>query len=400
MVVLPHGIYVGAPAIRPLEMRDMLSMDELDLGYLLAVSAAAVWTPRPLAAMLSTLSSARALIDYARMASREPPPACELLSAEALDRIAAVDERAAHTALSEARELGHEFVTCKDSCYPRRLRDLCDPPPVLYYRGRLDALDGRVVAVVGSRGATPYGRSMAGAIAADFALYGATVVSGLARGIDGAAHRGSIQQQAPTVAVIGSGLNALYPPYHRQLADEIVAAGGAIVSEFPPNMLARPHHFPMRNRLVAVLADATFVIEAGIKSGALITARLAGELGRHVFALPGDVGRSTSEGSNGLIKDGVALATGAADIAGVLGWSITLAANGGNDLTNALLVALAPGGSPIDEVCAKTGLDSATVSAQLTMLEMQGLAERHAGGVYVAVRGAHAAKDSVRDHRC
>jgi len=373
-------------------MRDMVSMDELELGYLLAVSAAAVWTPRPLVAMLATLGSPQALVEYAKAASLETPPACELLSAEALDRVAAVDEHVARAALRDARELGFEFVTRADPRYPRRLCDLCDAPPVLYYRGNIDSLKGRAIAVVGSRGATPYGRSMAQAVAADFAAYGVTVVSGLARGIDAAAHRGSIRQQAPTAAVIGSGLGALYPPYHSRLADEIVAAGGAVISEFPVKMQARPHHFPMRNRLVAALADATFVIEAGIKSGALITARLACELGRHVFALPGDVGRSTSEGSNGLIKDGVALATGAADIASVLGWSIMLASNGGNDLNNALLVALAPGGSPIDEVCAKTGLDSATVSAQLTMLEMQGLAERHPGGLYVAVRAACAAK--------
>lgn len=367
-------------------------MDELDLGYLLAVSAAAVWSPRPLVAMLATLGGPRALIKYAKAAADEPPPPCELLSAEALDRIAAVDEKAARCALADARTSGDHFVISSDSEYPSRLRDLCDPPPLLYYRGRIDALSGRVVAIVGSRSATPYGRSMAGGAAADFAAYGVTVVSGLARGIDAAAHRGSIQQHAPTVAVIGSGLRALYPQYHSRLADEIVAAGGAIISEFPPSMPARPYQFPMRNRLVAALADATFVIEAGSKSGALITARLASELGRHVFALPGDVGRSTSEGTNSLIKDGVALATGAADIAGVLSWSITPAASEPNKRTHSLIAALAPGGSPIDEVCVKTGLDSATVSAQLTMLEMQGLVDRQAGGLYVAVRAPNAAK--------
>jgi DNA processing protein len=372
-------------------MRDSGCMDELDVGYLLAVSAAAVWTPRPLVAMLSTLGGPRALIEYAKTASDAPPPPCELLCAEALERVATVDEDAARAALEAAHEEDQQFVTSAEEHYPRRLRDLCDPPPVLYYRGRLDVLGGRVVAVVGSRAATPYGRSMATTIAADLAAFGATVISGLARGIDAAAHRGSVREQAPTVAVIGSGLRALYPQYHSRLADEIVGAGGAIVSEFPPKMTARPHQFPMRNRLVAALGDATFVIEAGTKSGALITARLACDLGRHVFALPGDVGRPSSEGTNGLIKDGVALATGAADVAGVLGWEIVLASTDAGDLGNALLGALAPGGSSIDEVCAKTGLDSATVSAQLTMLEMQGLVERHAGGLYLAVRVARAA---------
>lgn len=359
-------------------------MDELELGHLLATSAAAVWTPRPLVAMLSALGSARALVEYAKAASIVAPP-CELLSAEALDRIAAIDDDIARRALEDARKQGQQFVTSAEAHYPRRLRDLCDPPPVLYYRGCLSALDGRTVAVVGSRAATPYGRSMAGSIAAELAAFGAAAISGLARGIDAAAHRGALRASVPTIAVIGSGLQALYPPYHRGLADEIVAAGGAIISEFPPKLPARPHQFPMRNRVVAALADATYVIEAGVKSGALITARLACDIGRQVFALPGDVGRSTSEGTNGLIKDGVALATGAADIAGVLGWGMALSSTGGEDLGCALLSALAPGGSAIDEVCAKTGMDSASVAAQLTMLEMGGLVERHAGGLYAAV---------------
>ena len=174
-----------------------------------------------------------------------------------------------------------------------------------------------------------------------------------------------------------------YPPYHSQLADDIVAGGGALISEFAPTMPAQPYQFPMRNRLVAALAHATFVIEAGAKSGALITARLANDLGRPVFALPGDVGRSSSEGTNGLIKDGVSLATGASDVAAVLGWEIAIAAGNVKRTGNALLGALAPDGSSIDEVCVRTGLDPATVAAELTILEMQGLTQRRPGGLYV-----------------
>jgi DNA processing protein len=370
--------------------------DELQLGYLLAVSGAAVWTPRPLVAMLAALGSARELVAYAKNASTAAPPPCEILGSEGLARIAAIDDAAARAALEHARRPGHRFVLQKDPHYPRRLLDLCDPPPVLYYRGGLEALEGRVVAIVGSRAATPYGRSLATSIAADFAAYGVAVVSGLARGIDAAAHRGAVRSGEPTVAVIGSGITALYPPYHRELAQEIVESGGAVVSEFPPAMPARPHQFPMRNRLVAALADATIVVEAGCKSGALITARLAGDLGRHVFALPGDVGRATSEGTNGLIKDGVALATGAADIAGVLGWGIAITRAGSERVENVLLGALAAGGSSIDEVCAKTGLGSADADAQLTILEMQGAVERLAGGLYQAVAARHAANAARR----
>jgi len=383
---------LACPSFAPLPARDTSFMDDTELAYLIAVSAAAVWTPRPLVSMLAALGSARALVKYAKSSSNAPPPECELLGSDALDRIAALDADSAGAALAEATKSGQHFVTSADAQYPKKLRDLCDPPPVLYYRGHLAALDGRVVAIVGSRAPTAYGRAMAGTIAADFAAYGATVISGLARGIDAAAHRGSLRAESATVAVLGSGLRALYPPYHGQLADDIVSGGGALISEFPPTMPAQPYQFPMRNRLVAGLARATFVIEAGAKSGALITARLANDLGRHVFALPGDVGRSSSEGTNGLIKDGVALATGASDVAAVLGWEIAIAAGNSQGTGSELLGALELGGSSIDEVCAKTGLDPATVAAELTILEMQGLIERRPGGLYAAVSAGPAAK--------
>ncbi len=382
--------------------------NELELGYLLAVAGAAVWTPRPLVAMLDILGTGRALVDFARDAHRCMALPCEQLGVEAMGRIAAIDDAAARRALAEAQEDDQRIVTSVEDRYPARLRHLCDPPPVLYYRGKLASLQERVVAIVGSRAATPYGRSIARTMAAEFAAFSATVISGLARGIDAAAHRAANEANVPTVAVIGSGLLALYPNYHSLLASEIVAKGGAVISEFPPKMAARQHHFPMRNRLVAALADATVVVEAGARSGALITARLAGDLGRPVFAVPGDVGRTTSEGSNALIKDGVALTTGAADIAAVLGWeacgqharinsrdymasdNYTAAPMGSrdcipaDDLASRLIAALAPGGSDVDEVCAVTGLDAATVSAHLTLLEMQGVVERRAGGLFSA----------------
>jgi DNA processing protein len=165
-----------------------------------------------------------------------------------------------------------------------------------------------------------------------------------------------------------------------------------VISEFPPQMAARQHHFPMRNRLVAALADATVVIEAGVRSSALIAARLAAELGKQVFAVPGDVRRSTSEGTNALIKDGVTLTTGADDIAAVLGWQPNIQSARVNSrrhmgLENSLVLGvLAPGGSDVDEVCAATGLDAASVAAQLTMLEMQGLVDRQPGGLYTPTR--------------
>jgi DNA processing protein len=367
-------------------MRDKSSVDEREMAHLIAVAAAAVWTPRPLVAMLKTLGSACALVAYARNAASDPPPPCELLGSEVLARIAAIDDNAAAEALREASADGTRFVTSFDPSYPPQLHDLCDPPPVLYYRGHPKPLHARVVAVVGSRAATPYGRTMATSIAGDLAAFSAAVVSGLARGIDACAHRGALGAGAPTVAVLGSGIRALYPPYHRQLAREIETQGGAVLSEFPPSLPARPHQFPMRNRIVAALANATLVVEAGFKSGALITARLAADVGRLVFAVPGDVGRPSSEGTNALIKDGVTLATGAADIAAALGWQRSLPAGADHQDNRTLVALLAPGGSSIDEICAASDLEPASVAAQLTILEMQGLVEQHAGGLYQAAR--------------
>jgi DNA processing protein len=365
---------------------------DLETGYLLAVAAAAVWSPRALVAMLKEFGSARALVEFARAPLRAMPGSCEHLGAEALARISVIDDAAAHVALTSASQGGLRFVTSTNAAYPHRLLQLCDPPPVLYYQGSLVCLDRRVVAVVGSRAATPYGRSITAQFVRGFAAYGATVISGLARGIDAAAHRAAVSDGVPTAAVIGSGMHALYPPYHRELAGEIVARGGSVLSEFPPKMAARHHHFPMRNRLVAALADVTVVVEAGARSGALITARLAADLGRHVFAVPGDIGRTASEGTNALIKDGVSLATGADDIAGVLGWEVRLAqshstrpsSSGAGVEARGLIAALSAAPCGVDELCGATGLDAATVSAELMLLELQGLVERTAGGIYRA----------------
>ncbi|MBC5825174.1 MAG: DNA-protecting protein DprA [Candidatus Eremiobacteraeota bacterium] len=361
--------------------------DDLSLGYLLAVAAAGVWSPRPLTSWFASLGDARAVVDYARRRAGCGPAGAEPLGREAIERIAAVDDGRASDALAAARTCEARILTKNSNDYPARLRVLCDAPLVLYCRGDTAALGARTVAIVGSRSATPYGRSVATALCRDFARFGATIVSGLARGIDAAAHREAIQSCTPTVAVIGSGLAALYPDYHRSLAQEIVAAGGAVISEFPPALHAQAHQFPMRNRIVAALADATVIVEAGFKSGALITARLADEIGRPVFAIPGDVERPTSKGTNGLIKDGVPLAESAAEIAASLEWEAAGACDAahGCEPGQPLLAHLDPHGSAVDELSRKTGLDAAAVSAQLTLLEISGAVRRQAG-LFTAVK--------------
>jgi DNA processing protein len=184
------------------------------------------------------------------------------------------------------------------------------------------------------------------------------------------------------------------------LADEIVAGGGAIFSEFPPAMVARSHHFPMRNRIVAALADATIVTEAARRSGALITARLADEYGRRVFAVPGDIDRPTSAGTNALIQDGVTVATSMADVAEILGWSpIDEAQADASGRVPAdvdpLLALLAGAALDIDELSGRSGRTASDVAAHLTMLELRGVVERHAGGTFAAV-SARASKNDAR----
>lgn len=374
--------------------------DDVALGYLLAVCAAAVWTPRPLVSCLDAFGDARELARFAR-GEISAPSSFEPLPIEVLARIAAIDDRTAAEAIARACERECAFVVRSDPQYPARLLDLCDPPPVLYYRGSLASLESKSAAVVGSRASTPYGRSMANAMASDFAGFGVLVVSGLARGIDASAHRGCTASGAATVAVIGSGLQTLYPPYHAVLADEIVAGGGAIVTEFPPCMSARPHHFPMRNRLVAALADATVVVEASYKSGALITARLAADLGRPVFAVPGDIGRATSEGTHALIKDGAALTTSAADMCAVLGWPIQQRPRASEssgvptlplDAAAAVLHVLSAQPLDAEEISRQSNVPVGDTLAQLTLLEIRGLVERQPGGFYVASAAAARSK--------
>ena len=366
-------------------------MDELDRGYVMAVAGALVSSPRLLRSYLDAFGSARALLRAIRIDDFAPPPEVPPLRDSARARLRAIDNAAAQKAEDDLRKSGARLLADSDADYPAALRDLVDRPPVLYVRGSVAALSMRSVAIVGSRAATSYGRNVAAQLAHDFGGFGACIVSGLARGIDAAAHKAALSADAPTVAVVGSGLSALYPSYHSLLADDIVAAGGAVLSEFPPLTPPRAHHFPMRNRIVAALTQATIVVEAGERSGALITARLADELGRRVFAIPGDVGRPSSAGCNALIKDGVPLVTSARDAASLLGWAVAAATAHSPAMdADPLLAHLTETGVEIDDLSARTGIDAGSLLAALTMLEIQGLVRRLPGGLFATVRTASA----------
>jgi DNA processing protein len=200
------------------------------------------------------------------------------------------------------RSLSVRLVIRDAPGYPARLSELPDAPDALFVRGEVPA--GPTVAVVGTRRCTAYGRQVAGDYAAALACAGIVVVSGLARGIDGAAHAVTVEMGAPGVAVLGSGIDVPYPREHESLGRRLVEHGGALVTEYPPGSLPEPWRFPMRNRIIAGMADAVVIIEAGVRGGALITAGKALEYGVPVFAVPGDVDRETSVGCNLLIRDG------------------------------------------------------------------------------------------------
>jgi DNA processing protein len=201
--------------------------------------------------------------------------------------------------------------------YPANLREITTPPERLYVRGGFEERDALAIAIVGSRAATSYGLAVAERLAADLAARGVTVVSGLARGIDSAAHRGALRAGGRTIAVLGSGVDVIYPPENRRLAHEI-ESHGAVISQFEPGTRPLSGHFPARNRVIAGLALGVVVVEAAEKSGSLITAGLAGELGREVMAVPGPLTSPRSVGAHRLIQDGAALIQGWEDVVGQL----------------------------------------------------------------------------------
>ena len=224
------------------------------------------------------------------------------------------DCAAAEKVLADCGELGLHIVTISDAAYPNRLRNIFDPPCLLYVRGRLPAFDDEAsIAVVGTRDCTPYGVSCAEKLGFGLAAGGALVVSGLARGIDSAALRGALRGSGTVTAVLGNGLDVVYPRENRYLYEDI-AASGALLSEYPPGTPPEGRHFPVRNRIMSGLSLATLVVEAPERSGALITAGTALEQGRDVFAVPGPIDAPASVGCNRLIRDGAGLVTDAWDI--------------------------------------------------------------------------------------
>ena len=327
------------------------------------------------------------------------------LDAESAARFSAPDWAAIDADLAWLESSGTTLIARGAADYPPLLALAPDPPLVLFVRGRAEVLTLPSLAIVDSRNPTAPGRRDAEAFATTLGGAGFTIVSGLALGIDAAAHQGALAADAPTVAVCATGLDRVYPARHRELAVRIMERG-ALVSEFAPGARPLRHHFPLRNRIIAGLSLGTLVVEAAARSGSLITARLAGEAGRGVFAIPGSIHNPLAKGCHRLIRDGATLVENAADVVAELGniAGIMLGAPSPQSERAADAARAAPSDAdaadperarvfaevdwaptPIDHIVERSGLPMAVVSSTLLMLELQGRVAAQAGGRYVRI---------------
>ncbi len=299
---------------------------------------------------------------------------------------------AAASALASGAAAGMQAIAWFDPRYPALLNCVGDPPPVLWARGTTDVFARPAVAIVGSRAATTYALDVAGRLAGELADRGILVVSGLARGVDSAAHRGCLEAGGATVAVLGSGVDTVYPPEHESLA-ETIASNGVVVSELGPGAMPLPDHFPLRNRIISGISLAVVVVEASEKSGSLITARCAMEQGRDVMAVPGSVLTGRNRGSHGLLKDGAKVVETADDILEELGWpgsaggAILPGSEGparptaGRAASDPLLAHLEPGEVyRLDELVEATGTAASKLLPRLMELELRGQISAVGGG--------------------
>lgn len=319
------------------------------------------------------------------------------LSPKACDYLAAAPDVDADLAWLSDDPARHA-LSLDDPRYPARLRDTPSPPLVLWVLGDPDVLDVPQVAMVGSRNPSPQGRENAQAFAAAFARRGLAVTSGLALGIDGAAHQGALDGDGLTVAVCGTGLDRVYPARHRDLAHAI-ASEGALVSEFGPGMGPRAENFPRRNRIISGLSLGTLVVEAARQSGSLITARMAMEQGREVFAIPGSIHNPLARGCHALIRDGAKLVETAADVLEELAGQIRMPMPPGATQAPAdpagapadgdyaaLLAALGDAPATVDQLVERSGLTAPEVSSMLLMLELEGRIAPAPGGGFMALQ--------------
>ena len=347
--------------------------------------------PRIRKALLERFGTARAALAAAPSELR----AVQGVGPKLTHKIAGADhEIDVEAEIALCREHGIDILTEAHAAYPRVLREIHDPPGVLFVRGTLKPDDALAIGIVGTRHGTQYGLRQAERLAGGLSRAGLTIISGLARGIDAAAHRGALAAGGRTIAVLASGVMNIYPPEHDKLADEVVAHG-ALVSESPPRSEPLAGTFPQRNRLISGMSLGVIVVEAAERSGALITARHAMEQGREVFAVPGNVDSRTSRGCHQLIRDGAKLVESADDVLEELGPLVEAAprADGQvihhpaelllNELEQQVLSAIGGEATSIDRILSDTGLPVSQVLSTLSVLEMRRLIRRLSGTTVV-----------------
>jgi DNA processing protein len=338
------------------------------------------------------LGSARSALDAPEAALKKIPD----LSAVAIQSLRIDRKEQVKRALEQVERQNVSIILYHDPAYPMRLRQIPDPPPLLYVKGSLEPADCNALSVVGTRRATHYGKTVAAKLAGDLARLGVTIVSGLAYGIDAAAHKGALDAGGRTLAVLGCGIDVVYPRANEKLFERIPSSG-AIISELPIGSQPDPGFFPMRNRIVSGISLGTVVIEAPLKSGALITARFALEQGREVFAAPGSIFSPYNEGCHKLIKDGAKLVENVYDILTEVERNIEGSAPAESPerpSAEPVEIPLAPAEKKvfnflsmvpthIDDIGEECGLTASQTAASLMMLEIKGLAQQLSGKMFI-----------------
>jgi DNA processing protein len=359
-----------------------------DIAYWLALYRAPGVGPTTFQALLDHFGSAQAVVESRQCASSG------LLGKASLDYLADPDWSAVEKDMVWLEEPDHHALTLTDPRYPTLLREIADPPPLLFVVGDPGVLSAMHLAIVGSRNPTAAGKETAEEFAAHLAGAGLVITSGLAVGIDAAAHRGALAARGATLAVTGTGLDRVYPARHRELAHQIAEQGGALVSEFVLGTPPLPDHFPRRNRIISGLSLGTLVVEAAVQSGSLITARTAVEQGREVFAIPGSIHSPLARGCHALIRQGAKLVETAQDILeelNPLAHTVKAAASvgePGNDMSELdveaakLLGCMGYEPSSVDVLIARSGLTPEKVSSILLLLELRGYVAAMPGGLY------------------
>jgi DNA processing protein len=360
-----------------------------DLRYWLALHRAPLIGSRRFCAILAHFHSPRVLFE-----TKAADLAALGLKEKTIAYLRCPDWQAVEADLRWLSASGHDCLTLHDPRYPALLREIPDPPPLIFVKGDISALASRQVAIVGSRNPTPSGLRIARETASGLVSRGFAITSGLALGIDAAGHSGALEAGGITIAVAATGLDRVYPRRHETLARDIVTRNGALVSEFPPGTAPKADHFPRRNRIISGLSLGTLVVEAAPRSGSLITARLAAEQGREVFAVPGSIYNPLSRGCNELIKNGAKLIQTVEDIIEEFEAQISVqcyeppfqTGSGNDQASMQLLKYIAYDPTSVDTLVAATGNTPEAIASMLLMLELQGHVASTPGGGYVRTR--------------